>query len=112
MPEATGPRGRRIGPLPPHRSFTFIVILPAGSGKREAGGNQLLPGPGEVRSRAGPRTPPLVGNRGPDKELGHGVQPPTLRLTLRTPLLLEDLLLKKREKQKGKKSTLLSHTQL
>ena len=59
----------RPGPCP--TSFTFIVIFPAGSGKQEEIGSSPSPcepgSPAEVRSRAGPQTPPPHGNQDPLK---------------------------------------------
>lgn len=105
-PQGKGAKESRPRP-PPHLSFTFIVIVPAGSGKREEIGSS--PGPAEpcsqaeVRSRAGPETPPPNGNQDPPRK-GSGPRlsstPPTPRH--QTPLLLEDLHRKKRKAERKK----------
>ena len=59
MPKAIGQRGQRIqASPPPHLSFTFIVIVPAGSGKREEISSSprprraRQPGRGQVSARS------------------------------------------------------------
>lgn len=61
LPKATGPRGPRSQASPRSTSFTFIVTVPAGSGKQEEIGSSPSRdergSQAEVRSRAAPRTP-------------------------------------------------------
>ena len=107
QPQGNRAQETRPGPCP--TSFTFIVIVPAGSGKLEETGSSPSPceprSLAEVRSRAGPQTPPPHRNQDSLKWVCvHGIQSPNPADNPTDPTASgRPPTPPKKEKQKGKK---------